>query len=81
MVMAQRLQVIKVQMIHRRVMSAVLHVMEMDASAEDLRARAMNERNPVHSYLFSLAGPLLTSNAAGLRGLQGRPAGEPHFFT
>lgn len=44
--------------------------MEVEASAEDLRARAMNERNPVHSFLFSKAGPLLTANAAGARGLQ-----------
>ena len=51
--------------------------MEVDASAEDLRLRAVNERNPVHSYLFSKAGPLLTANAAGVRGLQeGRPPGD-----
>ena len=59
------------------VVSAVLHIMEVEASAEDLWARAMNERNPVHSFLFSKAGPLLTANAAGLRGLQERrPLGE-----
>ena len=46
--------------------------MEVVASAEDLRARAMNERNPVHSFLFSTAGPLLTANAAAVRGLRER---------
>ena len=55
--------------------------MEMDASSEDLRARAMNQRNPVHSYLFSKTGPLLTANAAGMRGLQSRPAGDPPIPT
>lgn len=71
------LQVIKVQTGGGPVISAVLHTMEVDSSAEDLWARAMNERNPVHSFLFSKAGPLLTANAAGVRGLQERkPLGK-----
>ena len=48
----------------------------MDAGTEDLRARAMNERNPVHSLLFSSSGALLTANSAALTGIQNRPPGK-----
>ena len=56
--------------------------MELDAGSEDLRARAMNERNPVHSMLFCHKGALLTANAAALQGISSRPPGSlkwPHL--
>ena len=61
------LQAIHVQLGQHQIVSAVLHVIEMDSTSEDLRARAMNERNPVHSMLFCQQGQLLTANAAALR--------------
>ncbi|KAL0043699.1 hypothetical protein WJX82_003553 [Trebouxia sp. C0006] len=62
-------KVIQVQLGQHQIVSAVLHVMEMDSTSEDLRARAMNERNPVHSMLFCQQGELLTANAAARQGV------------
>jgi len=74
-------QVIQVQLNEQRVVSAVLHIMEMDASSEDLRARAMNERNPVHSLLFSSQGAMLIANSAARSGMQRRPPGRLSSFS
>ncbi|DBA82086.1 TPA: hypothetical protein ACH3X1_016801 [Trebouxia sp. C0004] len=68
-------KVIQVQLGQHQIVSAVLHVMEMDSTSEDLRARAMNERNPVHSMLFCHQGQLLTANAAALRGVHSISSG------
>jgi hypothetical protein len=70
------MQVIQVQLGQHQIVSAVLHVMEMDSTSEDLRARAMNERNPVHSMLFCQQGELLTANAAALRGIHSVSSGD-----
>lgn len=70
------MQVIQVQVGQHQIVSAVLHVMEMDSISEDLRARAMNERNPVHSMLFCQQGELLTANAAALRGTRSASSGD-----
>ena len=69
------MQVIQVQQGQHQIVSAVLHVMEMDSTSEDLRARAMNERNPVHSMLFCQQGELLTANAAARRGIHSASSG------
>lgn len=69
------MQVIQVQLGQHQIVSAVLHVMEMDSTSEDLRARAMNERNPVHSMLFCQQGELLTANAAARQGIHSASSG------
>jgi len=69
------MQVIQVQLGQHQIVSAVLHVMEMDSTLEDLRARAMNERNPVHSMLFCQQGELLTANAAARRVIHSASSG------
>ena len=69
------MQVIQVQLGQHQIAPAVLHVMEMDSTSEDLRARAMNERNPVHSMLFCQQGELLTANAAARRGIHSASSG------
>ncbi|DBA72363.1 TPA: putative 3',5'-cyclic phosphodiesterase pde-3 [Trebouxia sp. C0005] len=68
-------KVIQVQLGQHQIVSAVLHVMEMDSTSEDLRARAMNERNPVHSMLFCQQGELLTANAAARHGFRSTSSG------
>ena len=69
------MQVIQVQLGQHQIVSAVLHVMDMDCTSEDLRARAMNERNPVHSMLFCQQGELLTANAAARRCIHSASSG------
>ena len=74
------LQAIHIQLGQHQIVSAVLHVIEMDSTSEDLRARAMNERNPVHSMLFCQQGQLLTANAAALRATYSTSSGDLERF-
>ena len=59
------MQVIQVQLTSDEAVSAVLHVVDMDA--DDLRARAMHDKNPVCSFLFSQSGALLSANNAAMQ--------------
>ena len=45
---------------------ALLFVLDVSASAADLRVGAMHRRNPLHSFMFSADGTLLNANAAAL---------------
>ena len=66
------MQVIQVQLTAGEIVSAVLHVLDMDA--EDLRARAMHDKNPVCSFLFSQSGALLSANAAAMQSINSQGA-------
>ena len=61
------MQVIQVQLTSDEVVSAVLHIVDMDA--DDLRARAMHDKNPVCSFLFSQSGALLSANDAAMQSI------------
>lgn len=44
-----------------------MHIVEMDASTEDLRVAAMHLRSPIHTLMFNGYGTLLGANASALQ--------------
>ena len=58
------LQPIRVQTGPNKVESAVLHVVDMEASNADKRFTAMVRCNPLHTFLFNSTGKLLVLNDA-----------------
>ncbi|KAL3135613.1 3',5'-cyclic-nucleotide phosphodiesterase pde1 [Trebouxia sp. C0009 RCD-2024] len=49
------------------VQPAIMHIVELDASTEDLRVTAMHLRSPIHTLLFNSKGELLAANTTALK--------------
>ena len=63
-------QAIKVETAPGHVALALLFVLDVSASATDLRVGAMHRRNPLHSFMFNADGMLLNANAAALEAFE-----------
>ena len=62
--MAHVVQPIKVQTAPGKVESAIMHVIDMEASNADKRLTAMVRQTPLHAFMFNLHGQLLVANDA-----------------
>ena len=62
--MACALQPIRIQTAPGTVESAIMHVIDMEASNADTRFTAMARQTPVHSFMFNRHGKLLVANDA-----------------
>ncbi len=60
------LQPIRVQTAHGKIESAVMHVIDMEASNADKRFTAMVRHMPLHTFLFNGNGKLLVANDAAM---------------
>lgn len=49
-----------------QVETGVMHVVDVDTSATDLRVGAIHSRNPLHTFMFNADGNLLNANTAAL---------------
>lgn len=64
-------QSIRVQTSTGQTELGIMYIADMCASAPELRMTAMNQHDPIHSYMFDQAGMLLHGNAAALHALNG----------
>ena len=69
-------QAIKVRTSPGTVETALMLIVELEASATDLRTAAIYHRNPLHTFMFNSNGDLLTANEAALAVFQGSPTGH-----
>ena len=60
--------------------TAVLHVIETEASTAELRGSAMHHRSSKHSLLFSSKGKLLHANKAAMDAYQQGSGDSMHIF-
>ena len=62
--------------------TAVLHLIETEASTAELRGSAMHHRTSEHSLLFSSKGKLLHANKAAMDGYEGagNNSGDNYVF-
>jgi predicted DCC family thiol-disulfide oxidoreductase YuxK len=60
------LQPIKVQTLPGKAESAIMHVVDMEASNADKRFTAMVRHTPLHTFLFNKHGKLLVANDAAM---------------
>ena len=58
------LQPVRVQMAPNQVQMATMYIVDLNDSRANLRMAAMNQRDPIHSFMFDRAGMLLEANAA-----------------
>ena len=58
------LQAIRVQTSPGHVETAVMHVLDIDCAAADVRLLAMHNCSPIHTYMFDSKGLLLQANTA-----------------
>ena len=83
--MACVLQPIKVQTVPGKVESAIMHVIDMEASNADKRFTAMVKHTPLHAFMFDLLGHLLVANDAAMEACLHSAAGlkvpDPHNIT
>lgn len=57
--------------------TAIMHVVALNWSHEDMRFKAMLQCNPFHSFMFNSQGDLLCASAAAIEGGTCRDAGIP----
>ena len=55
--------------------TGVMHLVDTDSSATDLRVGAMHCRNPLHTFMFDGQGMLLNANEAALHAFHHHYAG------
>lgn len=55
--------------------TAIMHVVALNWSHEDMRFKAMLQCNPFHSFMFNSQGDLLCASAAAIEGGTCRDAG------
>lgn len=60
------MQPIKVQTAPGKVESAIMHVIDMEASHADKRFTAMARQAPLHTFMFNTQGKLLVANDAAM---------------
>ena len=70
------LQRIRVQTASGTVETVTLHLINMGASVEDVRIRAMHHQSPLHSFLFDRDGRLLHANRAAALACKQSTAGN-----
>ena len=69
------LQPIKVQTGQGKVESAIMHVVDMEASNADKRFNAMVRATPLHTFMFNFQGKLLVANDAAVEACRHSTAG------
>lgn len=66
---------IKLELGPGKIEQAVLHVVELAASAQDTRVAAMHQRSPIHTFMFDSKGALLVANASAVEACTRSAAG------